>query len=104
MAMHIKYSHTVVINNVDKTAELVTITNTGTANVNLSGWVLLSVTGNQSYTFPSIILSAGSSLTVASGGATGDLIWTTGYIWNNSSSDPAQLYDSNGKLVSSYTD
>ena len=92
----------VIISGVDKTAELVTIKNNGTSNVNITGWVLVSVTGNQRYTFPSYTLKAGGKVTVASGGASGDLIWTGSYIWNNSSSDPAQLYDSQGSLVSTY--
>jgi len=92
----------VIISGVDKAAELVTIKNNGTSDVTLTGWVLVSVTGNQRYTFPSYTLKAGGKVTVASGGASGDLIWTGSYIWNNSSSDPAQLYDSQGSLVSTY--
>jgi len=92
----------IVIRAVDKKAELVTIANTGTAEVDLTGWVLLSVTGNQSYTFPSVSLRPGQSLTVASGGAAGDLIWTAEHVWNNTSSDPAHLYDADGGLVSLY--
>jgi hypothetical protein len=92
----------IVIRAVDKKAELVTIANTGTTEIDLTGWVLLSVTGNQSYTFPSVTLRAGQSLTVASGGAVGDLIWTAEHVWNNTSSDPAQLYDADGGLVSLY--
>ena len=95
-------SSKVIISNVDKVAEIVTIKNTGTSDVNLSGWVLVSVTGNQRYTFPSYSLKAGASVTVASGTATGDLKWTTSNMWNNSSSDPAQLYDSTGNLVSTF--
>ena len=50
-----------------------------------------------------MVEEAGGKVTVASGGASGDLIWTSSsYIWNNSSSDPAQLYDSQGTLVSTY--
>jgi hypothetical protein len=92
----------VIISNVDKSAEIVTIKNTGGSDVSLSGWVLVSVTGNQRYTFPSYTLKAGASVTVASGKATGDLKWTTSYVWNNDSSDPAQLYDSAGNLVSTF--
>jgi len=91
-----------IISKVDKSAEIVTIKNTGSSDVNLSGWVLVSVTGNQRYTFPSYTLKAGASVTVASGKATGDLKWTTSNIWNNDSSDPAQLYDSAGNLVSTF--
>lgn len=92
----------IAISAVDKRAELVTITNTGAAEVDLTGWVLLSVTGNQSYTFPSVVLRPGQSLTVASGGAVGDLIWTAEHVWNNTSSDPAHLYDADGSLISRY--
>jgi hypothetical protein len=92
----------VIISGVDKASELVTIKNNGTSDVNITGWVLVSVTGNQRYTFPSYTLKAGGTVTVASGGASGDLIWTGSYIWNNSSSDPAQLYDLQGSLVSTY--
>lgn len=95
-------TYKVVISNVDKVGELVTIKNTGTADVNLQGWVLVSITGNQRYTFPSYVLKAGGVATVASGDATGTFKWTTGNMWNNSSSDPAQLYDSLGNLVSSF--
>lgn len=92
----------VIISKVDKSAEIVTLKNTGSTDVNLSGWVLVSVTGNQRYTFPSYTLKAGASVTVASGKATGNLKWTTRYIWNNDSSDPAQLYDSAGSLISTF--
>jgi hypothetical protein len=47
-------------------------------------------------------LRPGQSLTVASGGAAGDLIWTAEHVWNNTSSDPAQLYDAGGNLISRY--
>lgn len=90
------------ISKVDKVGELVTIKNSGTTDVNLQGWVLVSVTGNQRYTFPSYTLKAGYSVIVASGSASGDLKWTTANVWNNSESDPAELYNSNGTLVDNY--
>lgn len=90
------------IENVDKAAEIVSIKNTGSSDVDLAGWVLVSVAGNQRYTFPSYVLKAGASVTVASGKANGDLKWTSSYIWNNDSSDPAQLYDASGNLVSTF--
>lgn len=95
-------SDKVVISDVDKSNEIVTINNTGSGDVDLSGWVLVSVTGNQRYTFPSYTLKADGTVTVASGKARGDLIWTNSYIWNNDSSDPAQLYDALGNLVSTF--
>lgn len=95
-------TYKVVISSVNKVGELVTLKNTGSGDVNLAGWVLVSVTGNQRYTFPSYVLKAGGTVTVASGSASGNLKWTTANVWNNDASDPAQLYDSAGNLISSY--
>lgn len=95
-------SANVSISSVDKRAELVTIKNAGSTDVNLTGWKLVSVTGNQTFIFPSYILKSNETVTVASGGATGDLIWTSAHIWNNSSSDPAQLYDAQGNLIATF--
>lgn len=96
-------SSDIAISNVDKVGEVVTIQNNGSTDVNLAGWVLVSVAGNQRYTFPSYTLQAGGSVTVASGKASGDLIWTKSYIWNNTSNDPAQLYDAQGNLISTFS-
>lgn len=94
----------IVITKVDKVEEIVTIKNSGTNDVILIGWVLVSVTGNQRFTFPSYTIKAGDHVTIASGSASGDLLWTKTNIWNNSSSDPAQLYDSAGSLIFTYSD
>ena len=97
-------SKSVAIAKADKVGEIVTIKNTGSSSIDLTGWVLVSVTGNQRYTFPSYILKANSTVTVASGGASGNLIWISSNIWNNSISDPAKLYDAQGNLVSTFYD
>ena len=64
----------VIISNVDKIAEIVTIQNTTSFDVDLENCSLVSVNGNQKYTFPKYILTAGKSIT-ASGNATGNFIW-----------------------------
>lgn len=88
------------ITNLDLINEIVTIHNSSNQDSSMKGWRLVSVEGNQSYEFPeNYILKAGSTATIASGSASGDLKWTTAYIWNNSG-DTAELYDSNGALVS----
>jgi beta-lactamase superfamily II metal-dependent hydrolase len=92
----------IIISDVDKEAEIVTIKNTGSNDINIKGWVLVSVKGNQRFTFQSYNLKAGDSATIASGKSTGDLKWTSKNVWNNDTSDPAELYDSAGNLVSSY--
>jgi micrococcal nuclease len=83
--------------------ETVTLTNGGAGPVDLSGWTLVSVRGNQRYGFPGgTVLDPGASLTIFSGpGAdtAGPLYWTTDNVWNNSEFDPAELYDASGGLV-----
>lgn len=90
----------IIISLLDKKAELVTLQNTTKSDVNLQGYRLVSEKGNQIYDFPNYLLKAGASIKVASGDATGDLKWTAQNMWNNSETDPAALYDSNGVLVS----
>lgn len=82
--------------------EYVLIKNTGSVEVNLSGWTLRSVSGNQTFKFPSIVLKPGQTISVHSGlEASGGLIWTTKYMWNNDG-DEALLISSSGKIVSRY--
>jgi micrococcal nuclease len=83
--------------------EVVTLTNDALGPVDLSGWTLVSVRGNQRYTIPGgTRLDPGSSVTIYSGpgaDSAGGLFWTIEYIWNNSELDPAELYDATGALV-----
>lgn len=90
---------------VDLKNEIVTIKNTGDKSVNLSGVTLVSVKGDQRYTFPSFELAPGGSVHVLSGdnNTTGSnyLKWTGSNIWNNKG-DPAELYDASGRLIDEY--
>lgn len=91
----------VTIENIDLHKEIVTIKNHSNNDVDMTGWKLVSVKGNQVYYFPdNFILKAGASVTVASGNSEGDLKWTKNNIWNNDG-DPGELYDNKGNLVSS---
>lgn len=94
----------VIIQNIDKEGEIITIKNNSSSSINLKGWKIVSVTGNQTFVFPDYTLAAGASVTVASGDVSGDLIWGKANIWNNSKSDPGELYDSSGNLVYRYDD
>lgn len=84
--------------------EKVSIKNFGTNDVSMTGWKIVSVNGNQTYTFPQgYVLKSGQIVTVTSGTNAIEkrpsvLFWTKGYIWNNSS-DSAKLYDPFGKLL-----
>jgi hypothetical protein len=95
----------VKIASVDLAGEAVTITNTSSSNVALTGWKLVSVEGNQTYHFPSgFTLKAGSSVVVTSGPNAKEslptyLKWTTSNIWNNTG-DAAELYNASGVKIS----
>lgn len=78
--------------------EEVVIKNISSEKINLKGYVLLSVKGNQAYTFPAYELAPGATVIVYSGGGSGDLKWTGSYMWNNDG-DPAKLFDENGNLL-----
>lgn len=99
-------SNSVKIASIDLSAEIATITNVGSSNVDLTGWKLVSEQGPQTIEFPSgTIIQAGGSLKIVSGpdAATGTntIVWTKSNIWLNSG-DPGALYDSQGLVVSMY--
>ncbi len=94
----------IIISDLDKIGEVITIKNNSLEDVDLTGWTILSIKGNQEYVFPEYILKANSEVTVTSGGIKGDLIWGMGNIWNNSSSDPAVLFDAEKNQIFRFED
>lgn len=91
----------------DKVNEYIIIENIGDSDIDLAGWKILSVLGSQEYEFTEFILKANSQVMV--GGYKSidkvDQIWEQGRgIWNNSKSDPAELYNKVGDLISRYDD
>ncbi|WP_453992081.1 cell wall-binding repeat-containing protein [Bacillus nitroreducens] len=92
------------ITGLDLDKEIVTIKNIDTKDIKMDGWKLVSVVGNQTFKFPSgYVLKKGATVKIVSGrGAVNNppsqLLWTTGYIWNNSG-DTATLYDPQGKKI-----
>lgn len=93
--------YSVKILRVNKVAEYVDILNFGPAAINLSGWVLLSETGDQSC-FLEGIIQPGEILRIWAGNPDqpGYKCGISGNIWNNDESDPAVLYDDQGREVS----
>jgi len=83
-------NYPVRITAIDKAAETVTLKNVSTATIDLTGWHMCSVKGNQHHPI-SGALAPGASQTYPG---------PAGNIWNNSSSDPGALYNPNGQLVS----
>ncbi|WP_169907659.1 S-layer homology domain-containing protein [Priestia abyssalis] len=84
--------------------ETAMIKNIGTVNVDMTGWKLVSVEGNQTYEFPSgYVLKAGAIVYVTSGRNAKNqppayLKWTGSYMWNDKG-DPAKLINAEGKVV-----
>jgi hypothetical protein len=81
---------------VDKAAEVVRLQNVSAAAVNLDGWKMCSIRGNQ--------LHEGIGGTLGPG-ETRDYSHTNpGNIWSNSEPDDGALYNANGQLVSYWVD
>lgn len=83
--------------------EIVVIQNSSNQAVDLEGWKLLSVEGDQVFNFPDINLAPGKKLSITSGpnAKTGaaTLEWSKRQIWLNSG-DAAQLVNAKGEVVS----
>lgn len=87
----------------DLEKEIVVIQNSSSEKVNLHGWQLISVEGNQVFNFPNIDLAPGKKLSITSGPDavtnTNSLEWSKRQIWLNSG-DAAQLVNAKGEVVS----
>ncbi|OCS87033.1 MBL fold metallo-hydrolase [Caryophanon tenue] len=92
----------VTITKKDAVSEVVTIKNTGTAPVNLSGWTLVSVQGDQRFVFDDYTLDANKSVHITSGDNRRDggayIHWSGRQIWANDG-DEAQLLNAEGEIV-----
>jgi hypothetical protein len=89
----------------DKKAEIIEIKNTTDSEINLKGWKIVSEKGNQSFVFKEYVLEAGNSVKIGDSNRNEniDLHWIDGKgVWNNTKSDPAILYDANGKVIDRY--
>lgn len=90
----------------DVQGEYVRIKNTAKRAVNLEGWKLIDEGEKHSYTFPSFSLAAGAEVllwTKAGEDDASNLYWgSRSAIWNNEG-DTAQLIDSKGKVVNTYS-
>lgn len=75
---------------IDKVKETVTVQNVSANTIDLSGWNMCSVTGNQHHPIGGTIGPGAYRIFVYDGAP----------IWNNSSPDPGALYNPAGQLVS----
>ncbi|MGB3366181.1 MAG: lamin tail domain-containing protein [Acidaminobacteraceae bacterium] len=91
----------------DKKEEYIIIENDSNKKINLKDWKIVSVRGNQAFTFPSFILDSNSSVKVGDKekNLDVDFHWLDGNgTWSNSDSDPAELYDNLGRVVDRFED
>jgi competence protein ComEC len=86
----------IIITQVDKVAEMVTIQNTGAATVDLSGWVICSLLGTQLHAHLEGTLPAGEMRAIPSQAGRA--------IWNNRSAERAAVYNSVGQLISYWSE
>lgn len=99
-----------IVLTVDKRQELVTVNNTSNEYINLDGWKLVSVRGNQTYTFDSVQIPAKGVLYISSSDKTSKpsadsvLVWEVDNVWNNNEPDPGELYNENNELVAVWED
>jgi endonuclease YncB( thermonuclease family) len=87
---------------VDKQAEYVDIQNVGGAAQDLAGWVLVSEKGNQACPLSGVLQPNQTLRIWARAEDSGQGEFNCGFntsIWNNSESDPAVLYDDQGREV-----
>lgn len=95
----------VAITSIDLREEIVEITNNGETPTSLQGWKLVSVIGDQVFTFPDVTLAAGKTIYITSGpNATegqDDIKWNNGQMWKNDG-DAAQLLNEKGEVVSEF--
>lgn len=93
----------VTVNKKDQANDSVTILNSGSDDVDLTGWFLFSERGGETFVFPEgSILEAGQEITVTSlsSKTAGDYVWQDKKIWHKSKEDCAVLYDVYGRIIS----
>ena len=92
----------VAVSALDCQGERVTVTNSGSVPVDLTGWTIHDDGTKHTFAFPAgYSLAPGGSVAVRSGGTAGpgELQWTTAAVWNNDG-DTAYLVSEAGATVS----
>lgn len=85
----------------DVADDVLTIQNTGTAAIQLTGWTVYSTKGNEQLTLPAVTLEAGESYRIGSRATENacDLKWDEKRVWHETKPDQAILYDAYGRPV-----
>lgn len=97
----------VTIIELDKYAEFIILKNNSDESIDITGWKIVSVRGNQSFIFTQYVLQPNTTVKVGDieKNPDVDFHWLDGRgTWNNSQSDPGELYDNNGTIIDRYDD
>jgi hypothetical protein len=94
-ASHVAPNYPVRIYLVDKRTEVFTLQNVSTQAVDLTGWMICSIQGNEQF--------SGMSVTIAPEEMR-SFVYPGAAIWNNNELDDAALYNAQGQLVSYWSD
>lgn len=87
-------NYPIAIDMIDKAAETVTLSNESDEAIDLSGWRMCSITGNQEHPISGSLAAS----------ETRDFPSNEGDTWNNSETDAGALYNPDGQLVSYWFD
>lgn len=90
------------IERVEPGADRITLANDGTADADLSGWMLVSEKGNEWFVLPEgMTIAAGGRLILGTNSTDGafDLLWDDKKVVHKSKTDLFTLYDANGMTV-----
>lgn len=90
------------IERVEPGADRITLANDGTADADLSGWMLVSEKGNEWFVLPECTtIAAGGRLILGTNSTDGafDLLWDDKKVVHKSKTDLFTLYDANGMTV-----
>ena len=93
----------VILTDKDNLADVISICNTGTEPVDLSGWFIRSERGGEILVLPrGTILGANRKLTVStlSSAKAGEVVWREKNVWHDKKADAAYLCDAYGREVS----
>jgi hypothetical protein len=87
-------NYPVQITGIDKAVEIVTLKNVSPDPIDLTGWHMCSIKGNQEHPIAGTLAP----------GQEQKFPGPAGNIWSNSDQDPGALYNANGQLVSYWKD
>jgi len=95
------------ITELDKKLEYIILKNNSTEDIDITGWKIVSIRGDQTFIIPTCVLGPNETVKIGDSETNSDVDfhWLDGNgTWNNSKSDPAELYNKLDILMDRYND